>query len=234
MVKKQLNQNDFYTDEFLNFANGAYTFDNTPINRSINKSDLVDKQLMLENLKKKIELIDNCEFKNSASKIVFGDGEYDSPIMIVGEAPGEKEDETGKPFVGEAGLLLNKMLNAIKIERENIYITNLVNYRPPGNRKPNSKEIIRYSKYLKEHISIINPRILIIMGSAAMESLFGTKIQISKERGHWKEIIIAQKTYLTMVTFHPAYLLRIPEQKKHSWEDLKKINQKIAELGLKL
>ena len=152
--------------------------------------------------------------------------------MIIGEGPGQKEDEQGKPFVGDAGLLLNKMLEAIQIKRNNIYITNVVNYRPPNNRKPEPSEINRYSNYLRQHIAIIDPKILILMGSTAMESLFGSKIKISKERGVWKELIIHNKTYLTMITFHPAYLLRQADQKKYSWADLKLIRKKIDELKI--
>ena len=163
---------------------------------------------------------------------MFSDGNANSKIMIVGEGPGQKEDEMGKPFVGDAGLLLNKMLKAINIDRDKIYITNVVNFRPPNNRKPEPAEINRYSEYLRKHISIINPKILILMGSTAMESLFGTKIKISKERGNWKEVIINNQTYLTMITFHPAYLLRQPDQKKYSWADLKQIRKKIDELKI--
>tara|TARA_Y100000589_G_C26751738_1_gene466051 strand:- start:96 stop:596 length:501 start_codon:yes stop_codon:yes gene_type:complete len=166
--------------------------------------------------------------------MVFSDGNPKSKIMLVGEGPGEKEDEQAKPFVGDAGVLLNKMLNAIKIKRENIYITNVVNYRPPNNRKPEISEINRYSVFLREHISIINPKMLILMGSTAMEALFGQKFKISKERGKWKEIIINQKTFLTILTFHPAYLLRQPDQKKFSWEDLKNIRNKIDELKISI
>ena len=155
-------------------------------------------------------------------------------IMIIGEGPGQKEDELGKPFVGEAGLLLNKMLKAIKINRENVYITNVVNYRPPKNRKPDPKEIKRYSTYLNEHISIINPKILILLGSTAMEALLGTNLKITKERGIWREIIIKNKTVKSIVTFHPAYLLRQPEQKKFSWEDLKSIKKKIDASDIKI
>ena len=136
--------------------------------------------------------------------------------------------------MGDAGLLLNKMLKAININRQDIYITNVVNYRPPNNRKPEPAEITRYSEYLRKHISIINPKILILMGSTAMESLFGSKIKISKERGNWKDVIINNKSYLTMITFHPAYLLRQPEQKKYSWTDLKEIRKKIDELEINL
>ena len=152
--------------------------------------------------------------------------------MIIGEGPGQKEDEQGKPFVGDAGVLLNKMLEAIQIKRSNIYITNVVNYRPPNNRKAEPSEINRYSNFLRKHISIIDPKILILMGSTAMESLFGSKIKISKERGVWKDLIIHNKTYLTMITFHPAYLLRQAEQKKYSWADLKQIRKKIDELRI--
>ena len=209
-----------------------YIFENKPINRIITK--LEDKIDLLEKLKTKIQNIDNCELKSQAKKLVFGDGNPNSELMIVGEGPGEKEDQMGKPFVGDAGTLLNKMLKAIDIEREKIYITNVVNFRPPNNRKPEPAEITRYSEFLKTHISIINPKILVLMGSTAMESLFGSKIKISKERGIWKELIVNNKKYLVMITFHPAYLLRQADQKKYSWADLKEIRKKIDSLQLKI
>ena len=211
-----------------------YIFENKPINRIITKPKVEDKIDLLEKLKTKIQNIDNCELKSQAKKLVFGDGNPNSELMIVGEGPGEKEDQMGKPFVGDAGTLLNKMLKAIDIEREKIYITNVVNFRPPNNRKPEPAEITRYSEFLKTHISIINPKILVLMGSTAMESLFGSKIKISKERGIWKELIVNNKKYLVMITFHPAYLLRQPDQKKYSWADLKEIRKKIDSLKLKI
>ncbi len=211
-----------------------YIFENEPIKRTFEEPNFKDKQFSLEKLKNIISEVSNCDLKKNASKIVFSDGDPQSPIMIVGEGPGQKEDELGKPFVGDAGQLLNKMLAAINLKRENVYITNVVNYRPPNNRKPEPAEIIRYSEFLREHISIIEPKILILMGSTAMEALFGSKIKISKERGAWKEIIINNKTYLTIITFHPAYLLRQADQKKYSWADLKKIRKKIVELKLKI
>ena len=234
MIKKDINQNDILNLELLNILDYNYIYSDKPIQRIKTKPTLENSLLKLEILKKKIETIQNCDLKKNASKIVFGDGDIQSPIMIIGEGPGQKEDELGKPFVGDAGNLLNKMLKAIKIERQKIYITNVVNYRPPNNRKPDHSEINRYSEYLKEHITIIDPKILILMGSTAMESLFGSKIKISKERGVWKEVIINNKTYLTMITFHPAYLLRQPDQKKYSWSDLKEIKIKIDKLGLKM
>ena len=211
-----------------------YIFENKPINRIITKPKEEDKIDLLEKLKTKIQNIDNCELKSQSKKLVFGDGNPNSELMIVGEGPGEKEDQMGKPFVGDAGILLNKMLKAIDIEREKIYITNVVNFRPPNNRKPEPAEITRYSEFLKTHISIINPKILVLMGSTAMESLFGSKIKISKERGIWKELIVNNKKYLVMITFHPAYLLRQADQKKYSWADLKEIRKKIDSLQLKI
>jgi len=234
MIVKDKNQNDIMRSDLINSFEIDYIFDNKPINRFKNKPTIENIVSKLNKLKEKIKNINNCNLKDNAKQIVFSDGDFKSPLMIVGEGPGQKEDAIGKPFVGDAGQLLNKMLNAIKIKRENVYITNVVNFRPPDNRKPEPAEINRYSEFLREHISIIDPKILILMGSTAMESLFGSKIKISKERGAWKEIIINNKTYLTIITFHPAYLLRQADQKKHSWADLKEIKKKIEELKLKI
>jgi len=234
MIVKDKNQNDIMHSDLINSFEIDYIFDNKPINRFKNKPTIENTVSKLNILKEKIKNIKNCNLKDNAKQIVFNDGDFKSSLMIVGEGPGQKEDEIGKPFVGDAGQLLNKMLKAIKINRENVYITNVVNYRPPDNRKPEPSEINRYSEFLREHISIIDPKILILMGSTAMEALFGSKIKISKERGMWKEIIINNKTYLVMITFHPAYLLRQADQKKYSWADLKEIRKKIDALNLKI
>ena len=234
MFSDNKNQNDILNSELFKSYEIQYSFSNKPIKRLKIKPEVENKTDLLNFLQDKISKIENCDLKLNASKLVFSDGDFNSPLMIVGEGPGQKEDEMGKPFVGDAGLLLNKMLKAININRKNIYITNVVNYRPPNNRKPESSEITKYSFFLREHISIIDPKILVLMGSTAMESLFGSKIKISKERGAWKEVIVNNKTYITMITFHPAYLLRQPYQKKYSWLDLKKIRKKIDELDLNI
>ena len=226
------NQKNNNFEEIIDLFEIDYIYENKPIKRTFSKSNLENKQFLLENLKKKILNVSNCELKKNSNKIVFSDGDPGSPIMIVGEGPGQKEDEMGKPFVGDAGILLNKMLDAINIQRPKVYITNVVNYRPPNNRKPEPSEINRYSVFLREHISIIDPKILILMGSTAMEALFGQTLKISKERGKWKELIVSQKTYLIILTFHPAYLLRQPDQKKLSWVDLKMIKKKMDELKI--
>ena len=229
MIFNKNNQNDI-----LDTLVSEYSFANKPINRFITKPKVEKKLEKLNILRKKIQDIENCKLKNNSKNIVFSDGDISSPLMIVGEGPGQTEDDQGKPFVGEAGKLLNKMLNAIKIDRSKIYITNVVNYRPPKNRKPEPDEILRYSEFLKEHISIFDPKILILMGSTAMEALFGNKIKITKSRGEWKEIVIKNKVFKTIATFHPAYLLRQPDQKKFSWEDLKKIRKEIDNLNIKI
>ena len=239
MIKKQINQKDSFDIELLKSIGYNYVFNNSPINRLKNKINTPskldeNKYEKLIKLKQEIDSIEDCKLKKNASKIVFADGNMQSSIMIVGEGPGQKEDQLGKPFVGDAGNLLNKMLKAIKIERKKIYITNVVNYRPPNNRKPEQSEINRYSKYLKEHILIIDPKILILMGSTAMEAILGSNKRISKERGKWKEVIIKQKSFKTIVTFHPAYLLRKPDQKKFSWEDLKIIREEINKQNIEI
>ena len=232
MTSRDKNQNDIINSELINSYNIDYVFSDRPINRFKTKPLVEDISNKLNDLITEIQNIQNCELKNNANKLVFNDGNNLSKIMIVGEGPGQKEDEIGKPFVGDAGMLLNKMLKAININREKVYITNVVNYRPPNNRKPEPSEITRYSNYLRKHISIIDPKILILMGSTAMESLFGSNIKITKERGSWKDIIVNNKTYLCMITFHPAYLLRQPENKKYSWIDLKEIRKKIDQLNI--
>ena len=223
----------------INTIEAKYVFKNEPINRfNFTKNDENEKQTnkaeLLNNLKKQINSIENCNLKNNSQNIVLGDGDINSPIMLIGEAPGIEEDKSGMPFKGEIGELLNKMLLAIKIKRENIYCSYVINFRPPEDRKPTSIEIKRYSVFLKEHMSIINPKIVILMGSSAMEAVTGINTKISTERGKWKEVILKNKTYPIMITFNPSYLIRFPENKKYSWEDLKRIRQKIQDLKINI
>jgi len=133
--------------------------------------------------------------------------------MLIGEAPGIEEDTAGITFMGEVGDLLKRMLLAINIKKESIYTTYAINFRPPEDRKPTAAEIKRYSQFLQTHISIINPKIIILMGSTAMESLTGLNSKISIERGKWKEVIVKNTNYNVIITFNPSYLLRVPENK---------------------
>ena len=239
MTKRYLNQNDKYVNDLINSIEPDFIFSAKPINRfkteNIEGKNFEKNKLdQIADLKKKINSIENCNLKKNSKRLVMGEGDIDSSIMLVGEAPGFEEESSGLPFQGKVGELLNKMLIAINIKREKIYLAYSVNFRTPEDRKPTSEEIKRYSKFLKEHISIINPKIIILMGSTAMEAITGSISKISEERGKWKEIIIKNKTFPLMITFSPSYLIRFPENKKHSWEDLKKIKQKIKNLNIKI
>ena len=236
MSKKGLNQNSKYVQELIDFIEPDFIFNNNPINRlkTLNHDTSEDKIKKLNELKSKIYSIENCKIKNNSKNIVMGDGNVNSPLMLIGETPGEIEDLSGYSFDGEIGSLLKKMLLAIGIDREKIYTTYSINFRPPSDRKPTSQEIKRYSLFLKEHISIINPQLLVLMGSTAMEAVTGLNTKISDERGDWKEIILNNKTFPIMVTFSPSYLMRFPENKKYSWEDLKRIRAKIQELNIEI
>ena len=190
-----MNKKQLLNEEFLKSIESKYIFSNIPINRLKSCPEDVDIKSQLENLRNKIKLVENCDLRNYSNKIVFGDGNFNSKIMIVGDGPDEEDVKIGKPFMGEVGSLLDRMLSAINLKRESVYITNLLNYITPDDRKPTSAEINRYLEFLIEHIFIINPKILVIVGSTAMEALVGKNIKISRERGQWKELLFkkAQK-----------------------------------------
>ena len=239
MTKKSLDQNMSYREELLNSIEPNFIFNKKPINRfkikkTESKNNNQDKSLKIFELKKLINSIQNCNLKNNSQNLILGNGNLNSPIMIIGEAPGLEEEKTGKSFQGESGALLKKMLSAINIHMKNVYSCYAINFRPPEDRKPTAQEIKRYSVFLKEHISIIDPKIIILFGSTAMESVTSINQKISNERGKWKEIILKNKNYPIMITFSPSYLIRFPENKKFSWEDLKKIKQKIQDLNIKI
>ena len=239
MIKNKSEHSSVYTDELINTIEQDFIFSNKPINRFKNNTEIdinknLQKNELLEELKNQINSIENCNLKSNSKNIVLGDGNPNSPIMLIGEAPTTIEDDNCKVFQGEVGVLLDKMLNAINIKRNSIYLCYAINFRPPEDRKPTSQEIKRYSNFLKKHISIIDPKLIVVMGSSAMEALTGTGNKISKERGSWKEIILDNKTYPMMISFNPSYLIRFPENKKYSWEDLKKIRDKIQKLKIKL
>ena len=238
MTKKMINQKGKLDVELINTIEPNFIFKDKPINRfntlEINNNNQVEKTELLKELKKQINSIENCNLKENSQNLVLGDGNINSPIMLIGEAPGTEEDKSGTTFKGEVGELLNKMLLAIDIKRQNIYSSYAINFRPPEDRKPTSQEIKRYSVFLKKHISIINPKIVILMGSTAMEAVTGINNKISSERGKWKEVILKNKTFPLMITFNPSYLIRFPENKKYSWIDLKEIKKKIDQLKIKI
>ena len=218
--------------KYYSLINHNLIFSNKSINRynQIQPKIQKDKSENLQRLRENINEIKNCKLKENASNLVFSDGNPNSKVMIVGVGPGANEDKEGLPFVGRAGQLLDKMLHAINLSRKNVYITNVVNYRPPENRKPTEKEVERYLPYLKKHIEIIKPKIILLLGSTAMSAILQDTDVISKMRGKWYEIEINKCKLSSIVSFHPAYLLRQPEQKKFSWIDLKMIRDKLNKL----
>ena len=239
MTKKTLNQNSKYVQELIDIIEPNFIFSKKVINRFQNTIENIDKinedkVNQLNKLREKINSIENCNLKDNSKKLVLGNGDINSPLMLIGEAPGVLEENTGNAFQGEIGSLLKKMLLAINVKKEKVYTTYSINFRPPEDRKPTSREIKRYSTFLKEHISIINPKIIVLMGSTAMEAVTNLKSKISTERGKWKEIILKNRTFAIMITLSPSYLMRFPEYKKYSWEDLKKIKQKIKDLEIKI
>ena len=234
-MKRSLNQKLINLIEYYSLNNSNLLLNNEPIKRTINQkiSNFTGSKVeKLQKLKKSIQSIKNCELKKNATNMVFGDGNIDSKIMIIGEGPGANEDIEGKPFVGRAGKLLDKMLAAIKLDRKKVYISNVVNYRPPENRKPNDEEIERYLPYLKNHIEIINPKILLLLGSTALGTLIGKDVVISKARGQWIQKEIGSAKPWIIASFHPAFLMRQPEQKKFAWIDLKRVREKSRILNI--
>jgi len=233
MIKK-INTKTIKLIKFYNFINYNLIYNNKAINRY--KKDAFeisgDKAKKLEKLKKSISDIKNCELKKSATNIVFADGNPKAKIMLIGEGPGSNEDQEGLPFVGRAGALLDKMLASIDLDRKKVYITNVVNYRPPKNRRPTEEEIDKYLPYLKKHIEIINPEILVLLGSTALNALIGNEVVISKARGQWIEKQFGECKTSVIVTFHPAFLMRQPAQKKMAWIDLKMIREKKSKLKI--
>jgi len=228
-MKKNSNQKLINLIEYYNLINANFLLSNNPLKRTNESTAHTFSGTKLEKLnklKKKIQLIRNCNLKKNATNLVFGDGNIHSKIMIIGEGPGFNEDIEGKPFVGRAGKLLDKMLTAIQLDRTKVYISNVVNYRPPANRKPSEEEIQRYLPYLKSHIEIINPKILVLLGSTALNTLIGNEVVISKARGKWIQKEIGMAKPWIIASFHPAFLMRQPEQKKLAWIDLKMIKDK--------
>ena len=233
MLKKNIS-NSVKLLKYYKLINFNLIYNNKAINRykKDNYEISEDKSKKLELLKKEIMNLKNCELKKQAKNIVFCDGNPKSKIMLIGEAPGANEDQEGLPFVGRAGILLDKMLAAIHLDRKKVYISNIINYRPPDNRRPTEEEIKRYLPFIIKHIEIINPKILILLGSTAMNALIGKDVVISKMRGQWIEKKIGNCKTSIIITFHPAFLIRQPAQKKWAWIDLKMVRDKKIELKI--
>lgn len=184
----------------------------------------------LEELRALLEDFD-IPLKKTATQLVFSDGVPGSKLMLVGEAPGRDEDLQGKPFVGRSGQLLDRMLSAIGMDRSNVYITNIVLWRPPGNRTPTPQEIALLLPFVQRHIALAKPEIVVFLGGVAAQALTGAKDGIMKLRGRWLTYSSNELEIPAMPTFHPAYLLRNPLAKRQAWSDFLHIKHKLEALS---
>lgn len=181
--------------------------------------DLAASAATLDELRRCLEVFDGCNLKLTAKKLVFADGNPDAKLMFVGEAPGRDEDLQGKPFVGRSGQLLDRMLAAIGLDRTAVYIANVVPWRPPGNRTPTPQETEICKPFIRRQVELVNPDVLVFLGAASAKTLLGVQDGIRKMRGRWMAYPGQGKEIAAIATYHPAYLLRSPLEKRLSWRD---------------
>jgi uracil-DNA glycosylase family 4 len=195
---------------------------------------LVASCATLSELKTALMNFDGCELKRYATNTVFADGSPSGRIMLIGEAPGRDEDEQGLPFVGRAGKLLDRMLAAIGLDRSKVYITNVLNWRPPQNRDPSPEEAAACLPFLHRHIELADPLLVILLGKVSVRHVLGLDEGILRVRGRWSTYhsVHLGRDIPVMPTLHPAYLLRQPFAKRLAWRDLLAISEKIDSLGL--
>lgn len=187
----------------------------------------------LAELRAALESYDGCALKRTATNTVFADGTPAGGILFIGEAPGRDEDRIGKPFVGRAGQLLDKMLLSVGLDRNvNAYITNVINWRPPDNRDPSPEEAAQCLPFLRRHIELADPELIVLLGAVAARHVVGLSEGIMKMRGRWLEYRVGTRMVPLMPTLHPAYLLRQPAHKKLAWRDLQAIAARMETIGL--
>jgi uracil-DNA glycosylase family 4 len=184
----------------------------------------------LDELKDLLAGFDGCGLKATATQLVFSDGAPAAKIMLVGEAPGGDEDRIGRPFVGRAGQLLDRMLAAIGLDRTKVYIANVVAWRPPGNRTPTLQETAICLPFIQRQIELVNPGILVCLGASSAQTLLGVKDGITRARGKWFDYAVGVRTIKALAMFHPAFLLRQPAQKRLAWRDLRSLATALAEI----
>ncbi|HRK25052.1 MAG TPA: uracil-DNA glycosylase, partial [Beijerinckiaceae bacterium] len=187
----------------------------------------------LADLRALMEAFDGCALKHSARQLVFADGNPQARIMLVGEAPGRDEDEQGLPFVGRSGRLLDRMLAAIGLDRTSVYITNIIPWRPPGNRTPTPQEIAICLPFIARHIALVDPVVVVCLGALSAQTLLGQRDGILRLRGRWFDYDTGHRTIPALATLHPAYLLRQPAQKRFAWRDLRALAARFAEIEQK-
>jgi len=181
----------------------------------------------LETLETALRNFDGCGLKTTATKLCFYRGAPQAPLMIIGEAPGREEDLEGKPFVGRAGKLLDKMLAAIGVTEADVHITNIVYWRPPGNRTPTPQEALACRPFLERQIELVAPKIIVAAGGVAAKEIFGVAEGITRLRGKWREVTVGDRQIAAIATLHPAYLLRTPAAKHLAWADLLQIKSQL-------
>jgi DNA polymerase len=177
----------------------------------------------LDELREKLGAFDGCALKNAATQLVFADGAPDARLMIIGEGPGAEEDRIGKPFVGKAGQLLDKMLAAIGLDRTKVYIANVVPWRPPGNRTPTPQELALCLPFIRRQIELVSPDFLVLLGASSAQTLLNEKEGIMRLRGHWHDYDCGGRKIKALPMLHPAYLLRAPLKKAQAWRDLRSL-----------
>ena len=182
----------------------------------------------LDDLRKLLENFEGCALRNTATQLVFADGNPEGRVMFVGEAPGHEEDISGRPFVGRSGKLLDRMMEAIGLDRTKVYIANVVPWRPPGNRTPTPQETSTCLPFIRRQIELANPDILVCLGGPSMQTLLGTKDGITRMRGRWFPFDTGTREIRAMATFHPAFLLRSPLQKRFAWRDFLALKKALA------
>ena len=186
----------------------------------------------LDELRAAVEAFDGCQLKVTAKHTVFADGHQGAPVMLIGEAPGRDEDLQGLPFVGRSGQLLDRMLNAIGLDRStSAYITNVIFWRPPGNRPPTPEEAAICAPFLVRHIELKQPKVLVLLGGTPVKHVLNIEEGITRTRGRWGRYVLNGVEIPALPTFHPAYLLRQPAAKKLAWQDLVNLKLKLRELG---
>lgn len=195
-----------------------------------NARDVCGAATSLEELKDILTNFDGCNLRNTAASTVFGDGDAHAKVMLIGEAPGADEDRLGKPFVGRCGKLLDKMLAAIHLKRESCYITNVLPWRPPGNRTPTDDEIAICLPFLKKQIELIKPDFILLLGGIALKAVLDSTDSISRTRGKWLDYVAEDKNIPVLATYHPSYLLRSSAQKSKSWADFLRLKRKMDEI----
>lgn len=183
-------------------------------------TEAIKKAATLAELKGLLDRFEGCGLKATAKNLCFYRGAEHAPLMIIGEAPGRDEDLAGKPFVGRAGMLLDKMLAAIGLNETSVHITNIVYWRPPGNRTPTPQEALSCRAFLERQAELVAPKVVLALGGAAAKQLFDVTDGIMRLRGKWREIELGGQTFRAMATLHPAYLLRTPAAKGNAWRDL--------------